>query len=178
MVFMSLAFWHWGISDEVILLGPFPELIIWWHREQLLLFLERASKPKCCLPGSQPIPPFLPTHFPKRHLFSLWKIAHSQIVFLSSHQAYFHTETDSGMSSWMNHAITPLFIGAACRQRFWCKLCYGPFIVCQLPKPGRRMVYQWSAECERGWASGLKAAWISLFPVIPGPCSIDWTVIL
>lgn len=28
IVFMCLAFWHWGISDEVILLGPFPELII------------------------------------------------------------------------------------------------------------------------------------------------------
>lgn len=113
-----LSFWHlgafrWGhpfgsISWVLICLRP---------REQRLLFLERAFKPKCSLPGSRPMPPSSPPTFPRK--FLLWKMTHSQIVFLSSHQAYSHTKTDSGMISWMTHAIIWLFVGAAFRQKIW-----------------------------------------------------------
>lgn len=67
-----LSFWHWGISDEVIiLLGPFPECWSLWHREQLLLFLERGPKPNCPRPRLALGPSLLPPHplSPKTPLF-------------------------------------------------------------------------------------------------------------
>lgn len=93
-----------------------------WPREQLLLFLERASKPQRCSPGPGAILPSSHTFSPK-HLLLLWKIIHSQILFLSCTK-HIPTQTDSGMISWVNHAVIRLFIGAAFRQRFWCEPHY------------------------------------------------------
>lgn len=119
-----LSFWH---PDAVIARIHFLSVdrFVTWRTASSIF-----SSPARVLPvWLQPHLPLLPTHALSRSIsLGCGKLRiHKSHSF--PHTKHIPTHPQSGMISWVNHAIIWLFIGAAFRQRFWCQLHEDPLIV-------------------------------------------------
>jgi hypothetical protein len=116
---LSLAFGIRGIQMRSSSWVHFRSIDHFVTHRTASLFLEPSSLNAPCLaPG---LPPFLPTHFPQKHLFVVENYTFTNCVSFLTPSIFPHRDR-LRMISWVNHAIMQLVIGAAFRQRFWCKL--------------------------------------------------------